>query len=134
MGGSLYLLVMRDLIKNILLGYLNEDKALYTVEELRQLALKYQNFKEFLKNEPKALAAIRRKGKDFENELTGHMDRSHYKNWSDDDLRREALKYQTISDFQKNSVLISRNMYMFNLMCQGALVGTIAYLILRGRM
>ena len=38
------------------------------------------------------------------------------------------------SDFQKNSVLISRNMYMFNLMCQGALVGTIAYLILRGRM
>ncbi len=83
--------------------HLNEDKALYTVEELRQLALKYQNFKEFLKNEPKALAAIRRKGKDFENELTGHMDRSHYKNWSDDDLRREALKYQTISDFQKNS-------------------------------
>lgn len=38
------------------------------------------------------------------------------------------------SDFQKNSMLISRNMYMFNLICQGALVGTIAYLILRGRM
>jgi GR25 family glycosyltransferase involved in LPS biosynthesis len=37
------------------------------------------------------------------------------------------------SDFQKDSVLISKNMYMFNLVCQGALVGTIAYLLLRGR-
>ena len=53
MGGSLYLFGMRNLIKNVLLEYLNEDKALYTVEELKQLAGKYQNFKEFLQNEPK---------------------------------------------------------------------------------
>lgn len=83
--------------------YLNEDKALYTVEELRQLALKYQNFKDFKKNEPKALAAIRRKGKDFENELTSHMDRSHYKKWTEDELRSEALKYSTRTDFQNQS-------------------------------
>ena len=94
---------MRDLIKNIIRDYLFEDKALYTIDELKQIASQYQSFKEFIQKEPKALDAIRRKGKDFTEELTGHMDKSHYKKWSDEDLRKEALKYSTKTDFQKGS-------------------------------
>jgi hypothetical protein len=94
---------MRDVIKKILVDYLNEDRDAFTVDELRDLALQYQNFKEFLNKEPKALRVIRGKGKEFENELTSHMDKSHYKKWSDDEIRGEALKYKTKTEFQDKS-------------------------------
>ncbi len=94
---------MRDLIKNIIRDFLFEDRALYSVDELKQIASQYQSFKEFMQKEPKVLSAIRRKGKDFTEELTAHMDKSHYKKWSDEDLKNEALKYNNRTDFQKGS-------------------------------
>jgi predicted GIY-YIG superfamily endonuclease len=94
---------MKDLIKSLLRNYVNEDVSAFTPQELKNIAQKYNNFKEFIQKEPKVLAAIRRKGKDFEMEVTGHMDRSHYKKWSDDELRMEALKYKTKTEFQDKS-------------------------------
>lgn len=95
---------MKELIRSILREtYLIEMKASFTQDEMKDIALKYSNFKEFKNKEPKLFAAIRRKGKDFENELTSHMTKDHYHKWTDDELRDEALKYQTKSEFQKNS-------------------------------
>jgi predicted GIY-YIG superfamily endonuclease/cytochrome c553 len=75
----------------------------WSEDDLRDIALKYNTKKEFREKNPKASGAARRKGKDFYDTITSHMDNLQRKPWSDDDLRKEASKYSNLTDFTKLS-------------------------------
>ena len=70
----------------------------WTEDDLRVEASKYKTKKEFRLNNPQAYGAALRKGEDFYNEITSHMEELH-KDWTDENLRKEALKYEVYSDF-----------------------------------
>jgi hypothetical protein len=78
-------------------------KHIWTDKELEQEALKYDRQSDFTVNSKAAHSAAKRRGKDFYDKITSHMDKDYYKFWSDSDLEKEAKKYNTKTDFQKNS-------------------------------
>lgn len=91
---------MRELIRNIIqefavpYGYWTEDR-------LREEAKKYNTTGEFQKKNVSAYQTARKKGKEFFDDITSHMDKKHI--WTDDELKHEVSKYTRLADFIKNS-------------------------------
>jgi len=92
----------REFFKDIT-SHLKSKLNYWTEEILRNEALKYQTKVEFKKNNRKAYDAAIGKNKNFWNEITSHMDSSHYTKWTKELLIQEALKYDNISDFHSKS-------------------------------
>jgi predicted GIY-YIG superfamily endonuclease len=69
----------------------------WTYELAKSITNKYTDLTDFIKSEPKAYAAIRRLGW---LDLLSHMEKDR-RTWTDDEIRQEAFKYDTISDFRK---------------------------------
>jgi hypothetical protein len=101
----LYLLKMRELIKDILKKELlfSENRLMWTDDKIRDEAKKYNKVSEFIKNSKSAYSAAKRKGDEYFKDITSHMDVSNYRFWSDDELRDEALKYNSKNEFAKGS-------------------------------
>jgi len=81
----------------------------WTYDLAKSIADKYDNLFDFIKSEPKAIAAIRRLNW---LDLLSHMNRKYTsktgvqkpkKLWTDDEIRQEAQKYDSVSDFRKYS-------------------------------
>ncbi len=99
---------MKDTIRRILNQFVNEsqiseERFVWTDDEIRKEAKKYDRLADFNKLSKKASSAAYRRGKEFYDDVTSHMTKDYYKFWSDDDLRDEAKKYTSITDFQKSS-------------------------------
>lgn len=71
----------------------------WTYELAKSIADKYTDLTDFVKSEPKAFAAIRRLKW---NELINHLSKDKHM-WTDDEIRQEASKYETLSDFRKHA-------------------------------
>jgi hypothetical protein len=69
----------------------------WTYELAKSIADKYDDLTDFTNKETKAIAAIRRLGW---LDLLLHMQKDK-RTWTDNEIRNEAKKYQTISDFRK---------------------------------
>jgi len=102
---SLYLLKMRDLIIRILHEEIefSENRLIWTDDKIKDESSKYDKVSDFIKGSKAAYTAAKKKGDEFFDDITSHMQKSNYRFWSDDDLRQEALKYNTKTEFQKNS-------------------------------
>jgi predicted GIY-YIG superfamily endonuclease len=87
---------MKQLIRHILREYKK-----WTEDEIRQVAQKYQKPSDFKNNDKAAYSAANRKGKEFFNDVTSHMDKSYYTFWTDEMLRELAKKFKTKTEFQK---------------------------------
>ena len=96
---------MRELIRYILREEIvfSENRLIWTDERIKDEANKYSKVSEFIKGSKTAYTAAKRKGDEFFNDITAHMEKSNYRFWSDDELRQEALKYNTKTEFQHNS-------------------------------
>jgi predicted GIY-YIG superfamily endonuclease len=68
----------------------------WTYELAKSIADQYDDLTDFSKSEPKAHAAIRRLGW---LDLLDHLKKDK-RTWTDDEIRQEASKYKTISDFR----------------------------------
>lgn len=73
----------------------------YSEDELRDIAKKYNNFDDWVKNAGGAKSASYRKGIDFVNDITSHFIRKQ-KNYTDDILRDIAKKYKSKSEWRNN--------------------------------
>lgn len=93
---------MRDLIRSIIREELSEAIR-WTDDKIREVANQFDKISEFIKNAKPAYSAAKRKGEDYFNEITSHMQKSNYRFWTDDELRQEALKYDTKNKFAKGS-------------------------------
>jgi hypothetical protein len=93
---------MKQLIKHILCEDYREisEYKKWTEDEIRQVAKKYQKPSDFKNNDKAAYSAANRKGKEFFNDITSHMDKSYYTFWTDEMLRELAKKFKTKSEFQ----------------------------------
>jgi hypothetical protein len=69
----------------------------WTYELAKSIADKYDDLTDFTNKETKAIAAIRRLGW---LDLLGHMKKDK-RTWTDDEIRQEASKYNSVSDFRK---------------------------------
>lgn len=92
---------------NKITSHMDRKKDKWTDDELIQDALKYQNLEDYIKNSTGDDAA-RKKGRDFYLMITSHMTRKNrpteqIKKYSDDELKTEALKYNTRSEFSKKN-------------------------------
>jgi hypothetical protein len=83
----------------------------WTDEMLRDEALKYDTKNKFAKGSNNAYNAAKRRGDDFFNSIISHM-KTLRRSWTEDELRNEALKYDTKTKFRKGSpsaFTLSRN-------------------------
>jgi predicted GIY-YIG superfamily endonuclease len=71
----------------------------WTYDLAKKYADEYDDLTDFQNNEPKALAAIRRKGW---LDLLGHLKKDK-RTWTDDEIRQEAKKYDSVKDFREKS-------------------------------
>jgi hypothetical protein len=94
---------MKNLIQEVLMSYVNEQREKWDEEILRQISSQYENLSDLLKKEPKAVKAMRNKG--LYNELTLNMTRGMRKAYTYDEIESEAKKYGSMPEFQKGSPL-----------------------------
>jgi isopentenyldiphosphate isomerase len=82
---------------------LKKSKGHWTKERCREEALKYNSRSEFEKNSPSAYSASRKNG--WIDEICSHMVelQKPVGYWTKEKCKEEALKYNSRSDFQKNS-------------------------------
>jgi hypothetical protein len=82
-------------------GHMDKKRHLqkWTDEGLAQEASKYARLKDFMEQSPNAYAASIRRGDIFP-KITAHMERQEQNQWTDEELRQEALKYTTIKEFR----------------------------------
>lgn len=73
----------------------------YTDEYIRQEASKYDKIGDFKKKSTGCYQAMRRKGKEFREEMTKHM-KCIYKKYTDEGIKEEVLKYNNIKSFNKD--------------------------------
>ncbi len=93
---------MRDLIRRILLEEtLVESRVKWTDDLLRQEALKYNILTDFDRLSSGASQTARRRGKDFFNDITSHMEKRIP--WTEESIRAEALKHKTKGEFSKTN-------------------------------
>ena len=72
----------------------------WTDDGLAQEAAKYTTLKDFREQSSGAYQVALRRGKDFFNRITAHMERG---TWSEEELAQEAAKYTTLKDFREQS-------------------------------
>lgn len=92
---------MKNLIKKVLYNYILEERIVWTQEMLKDITSKYNNLTDFIKNEKKAVSALRHKG--LFDEMTKHMSRGQRLPYTDDEIEQEARKYSNQADFAKGS-------------------------------
>lgn len=94
---------MKQLIRQILREHYQRifEYKKWGEDEIRQVAKKYQKPSDFKNNDKAAYSAANRKGKDFFDDITSHMDKSYYTFWSDEMLRELAKNFKTKTEFQK---------------------------------
>jgi hypothetical protein len=95
---------MKDLIKKILLEYsLNEVReSKWNLENIRQIASQYQTPNDFKKNNYAAYQAAHKYG--FWSEISKNfVPKSKSPTWTKEIVTKEAKKYETNRDFNKNS-------------------------------
>jgi predicted GIY-YIG superfamily endonuclease len=80
-------------------SHMEKRREPYTDDELKQIALKYDNYTDFVKNDGGAQVAARNRGKNFYDEITKHFINKPY---TYDEVKQIALKYDRIVDLQKN--------------------------------
>jgi predicted GIY-YIG superfamily endonuclease len=80
----------------------SKKKFRWTDNSVRNVAKQYETRIDFKKGNPRAYGAARHRGKEFMKEITAHM-HPQKKNWTEENLRIEAKKYQTKTDFLKYS-------------------------------
>ena len=97
---------VRELIKKHL-DLLKEERERWDLEKLLDITSKYNNLTDFLKNERKAADVLRRRG--LYDELTSHMTRSN-RSYTDDEIKDEAKKYSSQSEFAIGSPLVYQAM------------------------
>jgi predicted GIY-YIG superfamily endonuclease len=85
-----------------LTSHMDRLRLPFTEDELRELALKYNNYTEFAKNEASAQVAARLKGKDFYNDITRHFVKLKRDKYSFDEIKTIASKYNHPGEFQDN--------------------------------
>jgi predicted GIY-YIG superfamily endonuclease len=73
-----------------------------TDEQLRNRAKLYKTKSEFMKNDISSYSKSRRRGDDFFNSITSHMIPIR-KKWTEENLKSEALKYQSKKSFHNGS-------------------------------
>ena len=83
--------------------HMEKRRGPYTDDELKNIALKYTNASSFQKEDGSAYVASKNRDKDFFNEITKHFQRLSRIPYTYDEVKKEAEKYQTIGEFQKNS-------------------------------
>lgn len=77
-------------------------KTKWNEDSLKNEALKYNSLSDFRNANKSAYQLAQNIGMDFFNEITSHMDRRRDK-WTDDELIQDALKYNDIGTYIKNS-------------------------------
>lgn len=83
-------------------NHMEKRRTPFTDDELKDIALKYTNASSFQKNDGSAYVASKNRGKDFFDEITKHFQRLSREPYTYDEVKKLALKYNTITDFQKN--------------------------------
>jgi hypothetical protein len=80
----------------------SKKKFRWTDDSVRNVAQQYETRVDFKRGNSKAYGAARHRGKEFMEEITAHM-RPQKKNWTEENLRKEAEKYKVLAEFHKNS-------------------------------
>lgn len=75
----------------------------WTDESIRQEALKYNTRREFRNGSPSAYNAARKKEQTFYESCCQHMITQRVKNWTDESIRKEALKYFNRTEFSQKA-------------------------------
>jgi len=81
-----------------------KPKDYWTKERCQEIALKYNNLKDFVEYDRSAYSIIL--GKGWSNELLSHIIRKNIinvKHWTKEKCQEESLKYSTRNEFKKNS-------------------------------
>ena len=84
-------------------SHMERTNRKWTPEEIKKEALKYNTLGDFAKNSTTAYQRARNLG--IYNDVTSHMEKIYRKpiNWTPEEIKKEALKYNKLSDFIKNA-------------------------------
>jgi hypothetical protein len=93
--------ILPELTKNLLRST-TRIPYFFNDSELEQEAKKYEDLKDFRTKSERHYLASLSKGEEFFNRITSHLHRP-YNFWTNDELEKEALKYDKVRDFIKNS-------------------------------
>jgi hypothetical protein len=74
----------------------------YSDESIRQEVSKYKTLKDLIQNDSNLYNAIRRKGKDYFDDVTENLAGIIFRKHSDESIRQEVSKYKTLNDLMKN--------------------------------
>lgn len=89
------------MVKIVLRNYIHEQRTLWSMDMVLDIAKTYSKMNDFKKNEPRAYNAARRNG--WIEEVRKLMTNA-YEDWSDlEKIYKEALKYETLKDFREKS-------------------------------
>jgi hypothetical protein len=86
-------------IKEIMGLIISEVRENWTLEKLRDITSKYDDYTKFSQEQRNARNALRRKG--LLDDYTSHMKKQKF--YTDEEIENEAKKYDTIADFRKYS-------------------------------
>jgi len=89
-------------IIRIICSHMISMRSEWSNELLHQEALKYDTRGKFAKNSKKAYQVAHKKGKVFLDYICSHM-KDVYTYWSDEDLLKEALKYNSMGEFNRHN-------------------------------
>jgi hypothetical protein len=89
---------------NELTSHMNRRPLKYSDDDLRLIAKKYDNLIDFTNNDGGALVAARKRGENFFNDITKHIVKKSRDPYTYEEVKKEASKYNTIGEFQKNNV------------------------------
>ena len=90
---------MKELIRGILMKYINESRIVYSDDELEAIAKKYPHKNMFRKQDSYAFRQAEKRG--ILDRIIQHMTYGG-KKYSDDDLETIAKKYKTKKEFNTN--------------------------------
>jgi predicted GIY-YIG superfamily endonuclease len=84
-------------------SHMQKLRTPFTDDELRKIALKYNNYTEFHNNEASAEQSARKRGKEFYNDITKHFVKLKRDPYTFDEIMNIVLKYDTIGELQRNN-------------------------------
>jgi hypothetical protein len=100
----LYNVKGQEFYQNFRRDMVNSSKKV-SDEQLRKIASEYDGrlLIDFIKEKKNTYQIILSRGRDFLNDVTKNMVRFDQKSWTDEEIKNEALKYNSVSDFEKYS-------------------------------
>jgi hypothetical protein len=99
----------QDLIRRILREEILEYRR-HSDESIRQELSKYKTLKDLIQNDINLYNAIRKRGKDYFDDVTKNLERGNrkysdeYRRHSDESIRQELSKYKTLKDLIQNDI------------------------------